>query len=757
MLALRRLCVSALVACVALAGQSVASASPVASAAAAAALQGTTGMPVYTMAEWRWLDIWQNDAAAYQAYADNKVYEKVVLAGVKEWRPSARDLWAGVSPRVFVSTPRSHHGESPATLHYIDFEHQGRGGGPLLQPYPNLELNTVGQQDALQSVVGFEIDAFNRMWILDQGRVGGQPAANGTIKLVIWDVLLDVEVHRYEFPQHVAHPDTAYLKDIVLDQPRGFAYISDSGMHVHGGDTDAGIIVFDLNARTHETRSWRMLSSHYSVQPEVGFNFQVGGLPINASRVGVDGIALTPDGLFLFYSPLTSRELYMIPTCVLRANATEVVDEAVVHVLTKPGVSDGMAFTFGNGPAPVPLPPSAGVCHHSELPRESANTPYELLVTDLEHNSVWSFEGNLAHVNANRTDGDVITPVTIALDDRRLVWPDTIGFRADGTFVVSSNFLNAFEAGVMDFDNNINFRLETVFSPLLAPRFAYNSLPKNADVLTLFGNSSYCFGTPMSHHVVVGQGSQECLYTPHNGGSLRMTCDMNSTGRVEANFQAFIGEGCNPAAQQLYAGSVHANDHTCAPITITDPVLPAPFAASAKASCFDEPQRVEFPPSGEHIFIGHGHVDTCDRTPVAIHRVMDGQCTEIVNDGHFLKITCDAERLAKFSFHRDGECKEQDIIQIGYGLGDGADCIPFTTPFDGRARVVLGSAAIMCGYVAPVPPPKAGSSGVKTGVAVLLFFIGLFIGLGAMVCIQKWRAKQQSAQSHDGYQNQLLG
>jgi hypothetical protein len=153
----------------------------------------------------------------------------------------------------------------------------------------------------------------------------------------------------------------------------------------------AGLIVFNFNAKTDADRSWRLLSRHYSVQPEIGFTFKVNDVPVLPGHAymvgaGANGIALTPDGLFLFYSALASRELYMIPTCFLRANASHhVVEAAVVHALTKPGAGDGMAFAYANGPAPIPLPfnPDA-ICHREELPRGSSNTEYELLVTDLE-------------------------------------------------------------------------------------------------------------------------------------------------------------------------------------------------------------------------------------------------------------------------------------------------------------------------------------------------------------------------------------
>lgn len=43
--------------------------------------------------------------------------------------------------------------------------------GPLLDPFPSWAANTEGDSDALQSVLGFEIDPEDRIWILDQVRM----------------------------------------------------------------------------------------------------------------------------------------------------------------------------------------------------------------------------------------------------------------------------------------------------------------------------------------------------------------------------------------------------------------------------------------------------------------------------------------------------------------------------------------------------------------------------------------------------------
>lgn len=378
-----------------------------------------------------------------------------------------------------------------------------------------------------------------------------------------------------------------------------------------------------------------------------------------------------------------------------------------------------------------------------------------------QNNAVWSYVGNLANTNLNRTDASIVLPETIATDAQRMIWPDTVAFRQDGTLLVSSNQLNFFLDGSMNFDTPVNgmhnFRLETILSPILAPRFAYNSLPKNADVFQIWHNpQNPCEGTPSNIHVVSNR--EQCLYTmPHpahpNGAWFQMQCGFNfTTGQTVASFQAYDGPGCTGTPYRQ--GSVHGDDATCLPFG-ADPITGQ--LASVTASCFNEPAEKKMPPAGSHTYISHGHVDTCARGPTAIHTVADGVCTEIINDGHFLRVTCDSDRVARFATFRGSDCAMDSVMTWGIGLGDGVSCLPFTSPYD--SSIILGSVAVLCGSV---PAPSNGGeggeshSGVKPGIAALLFFIGLAVGLLATYFFLKWRMNNNQ-QSHSGYQQNMLG
>ncbi|KAI1327126.1 major royal jelly protein-domain-containing protein [Xylariaceae sp. FL0255] len=242
--------------------------------------------------------------------------------------------------------------------------------------YPSLEINhppggainrttdpptTVNYQDYLIGVQSVVIDAKDRLWILDTGRVS---LADGTLllssqggpKLVGVDLTTDKVFQTIVFPSDVAYPDS-YLNDVRFDlrsgitkSGAGIAYISDSSSQGRNG-----IIVADLGTG----ESWRHLDLAGPVLGESQFLPFIWGQPKYSSSpngvtawnpTGVDGIALSADGETLYFGPFASRYLYSMPTSRLRArgiNSELLAQQSVVNHGQK-GSSDGFE-TDSNG------------------------------------------------------------------------------------------------------------------------------------------------------------------------------------------------------------------------------------------------------------------------------------------------------------------------------------------------------------------------------------------------------------------------
>ena len=283
-----------------------------------------------------------------------------------------------------------------------------RAGKPVA--YPDAAFNRTDPNDpaaALVSVQSVVIDPADRLWILDTGSPMFQPTQYGGPKLVCVDLTTDKVVRKILLPPDVALP-TTYLNDVRFNLQQGkegMAFITDSS-----DKGPNGIIVVDLASGD----SWRRLHDHPSTKPLEMHEF----LPVVEGRpflqqlpdgtvkpgpaMGTDGVAISADGMRLFYCPLGGRNLYSVSTEALidRSKSDADVAMTVIDEGDKGGGADG-------------------------LESDAAGCIY---ATDYEHNAVLR----------RKPDGSWETVV----HDARLLWPDTMSVAADGYLYVTANQLH---------------------------------------------------------------------------------------------------------------------------------------------------------------------------------------------------------------------------------------------------------------------------------------------------------------------------
>jgi len=128
--------------------------------------------------------------------------------------------------------------------------------GPLLIPYPNWQMQTLGNCDAFQYVQSMEIDPFNRLWVLDTGVHSTAGLTDCPAKLVLIDLATNQTVTSYTFPPQVVAKEH-FLNDIAVSCSSGsddcWAYITDA--------LQAKIIVFHLRNK----QSWAVRHSSMKV------------------------------------------------------------------------------------------------------------------------------------------------------------------------------------------------------------------------------------------------------------------------------------------------------------------------------------------------------------------------------------------------------------------------------------------------------------------------------------------------------------
>lgn len=365
--------------------------------------------PFMVQFQWNYLNYtWPSEEEYLRADKDESYVEKNnVLAGVKLWKGD-----------MFLTVPRYRNGV-PVTLARTSATPLNGQTAPKLEPYPNWDMQRVGDCSAFQFVQSMEIDPDGRMWVLDSGRSATMTleAKNSCPpRLVILDLENGGAVLRsYAFPADVAHPESAFLNDIVVDhEDGGFAYITDSD------DKNPGIVVFSLQNNT----SWKVTHSSMQAKPDaVGFIIE----QIRVSHsVPVDGIALSPAATegnrTLYYTPLSSFNLFAVPTKVLKSENLRGNIGPYVRVLgRKPSQTDGMMMS------------NSGVLYFGLLGDDAV--------------SMWESR-NMSFLTGQRI---------ISRDHHLMQWPDTFAFDERGQLWCITNRLHTFLSNSLNV-NVPNFR-----------------------------------------------------------------------------------------------------------------------------------------------------------------------------------------------------------------------------------------------------------------------------------------------------------
>ena len=218
----------------------------------------------------------------------------------------------------------------------------------IFEPWPSIEMNQKylnNDPSGLNSILGFEIDKYDNLYILDQGRIKKNPASKGSMKLLNYSLNDGQLKNNYTFRSDIVDPSNSFLNDVVIDQINKIAYITDSGNSLSGNlsDYNSGIIVLKLE----DDQQYKILSNHYSVLPDQSFFLHIEKEPVKNSTspmmTGADGIALSCDGETLYYCPLSGRMIYSILTKdIHKAIEENKLNNITVYEGFKKEASDGL-------------------------------------------------------------------------------------------------------------------------------------------------------------------------------------------------------------------------------------------------------------------------------------------------------------------------------------------------------------------------------------------------------------------------------
>lgn len=310
---------------------------------------------------------------------------------------------------AYVSTPRLVSAAAPATLSRLDTtEHSGPA---RLTAFPSVAANTTegDPSQSLRNVLGFHVDRRNGwLWALDLGFVAGETEAPaGAQKLLVIELASGRIVKRIPLDD-VADRKGSFLNDVAVDEKRRVAYIADSGLR-SAPDNQVGLIVADFASGSAR----RMLHRHTALQVEPGVKTMSHGAevwPGNPLLLGINGIALSPDGATLYWTVTTGTRLRALPTKLLRnAKVTDATLDAAIRDLGAIGGNTDGIVTDAKG---------------------------RLYITDVTRNGVVRY-----------APGDTALRLIAANEGVR--WPDTPAIGPGGDLFFTASALNEHFAGAV--------------------------------------------------------------------------------------------------------------------------------------------------------------------------------------------------------------------------------------------------------------------------------------------------------------------
>jgi hypothetical protein len=283
------------------------------------------------VAQWTVLNYTWDATHRHDEYVRSKKFipQNCAMAGINVDKAGA----------IYVTVPRWRSGV-PATLNKLEV--LPGATEYTLTPYPSWDMQVEGKEGDLQSCQSMTIDSQGRMWVIETGRRNflsplKSRYVDGAAGVWIIDMATDTIISKYYFPADVASYDVSFVNDIVLDESRDLAYLSDAG-------GNGGIIVYN-----HKEGTSRRYSS-ISTKNEPDYVMIIDGVNYGNTifTTPSDGIALTTDMEAILYGAVQGTKLYRVPTSVLRdfASTTEEIDAAVELLGTK-NPSDGMKYVNG--------------------------------------------------------------------------------------------------------------------------------------------------------------------------------------------------------------------------------------------------------------------------------------------------------------------------------------------------------------------------------------------------------------------------
>ncbi len=195
-------------------------------------------------------------------------------------------------------------------------------------PFPSQEM-----QAEFHGAMGITVDRQGRLWIIKPGALDGVQTRLIAVDMASGEMVVD---HLF------AEGEAGFAQDMRVMPDGRSVILADTGLFRF---TTPSLIVFDVESQSART----VLAGHPSVSPQNWLMRKTNGEPYRLAFglltfvVGVDGLALTDDGNWLYFASMSHDSAYRVPTSVLidEKMSDDAIADQIEFVGNKP-MSDGI-------------------------------------------------------------------------------------------------------------------------------------------------------------------------------------------------------------------------------------------------------------------------------------------------------------------------------------------------------------------------------------------------------------------------------
>jgi sugar lactone lactonase YvrE len=206
-----------------------------------------------------------------------------------------------------------------------------RDGTPV--PYPD-----AASQRELRAPFGLTVGPGDRLWVIESGGLEGFRT-----RVLAFDLATGARVADHRLPKGVGR----FAQDLRVTPDGRHLVLADTGLFRF---TDPSLLVVDA-ANGDVVRTF---SGHPSLEPQDWFIRRWDGTPFRLAwglisfQVGVDGLTISDDGVWLYYATMSHDGLYRVSLDRLRDPDADhdAVSATIERVATKP-LSDGIEHVNG--------------------------------------------------------------------------------------------------------------------------------------------------------------------------------------------------------------------------------------------------------------------------------------------------------------------------------------------------------------------------------------------------------------------------